>query len=201
MSATPAIPQPQTVAIAYIPVLHRGYRQFLESEKIDRLLLLNRESIPETIEYLKKDVRALSIEHVKTAIESWNLVDSVAVATFATLQELGKQSLGMQTSPSSPMNPALRIIMPDDDISEAVIAAYFPDSMIAHQPRPITLLPVFLRWDKKMLLQSKQSKLNNQLLLMRRSCDYSLKHIPPLASRPTGGDMSDASLPETANLL
>lgn len=121
-----------TTAVSYIPVLHRGYVEFLASQPIDRLLLLSPEVIPSSIEYLKKDVRAVPVRQMQKAVAGLELVPQVEIATVAQLEELAKTEEKM--------------LLPDDDSSRALVEQYFSNAQAAGR---ITFSPIFLRWDKK----------------------------------------------------
>ncbi len=116
------------ILVAYIPVLHEGYKKFLDSHKdADRLYLWGRDLIEES-DYLSKEIRALSPELTKMSIESWKLGFPIEILTKENINEITGFK-GM-------------ILMPDDDISHT-----FSDTYLANEK--VTFINVFLRWDRK----------------------------------------------------
>ena len=112
--------------VAYVPVLHEGYRQLLERHKQADLFILGDDLIGQ-FTYLSKEIRALDPVLIKSAIESWNIVPRVEV-----IMEEGFKNL--QSKYSS-------LIMPDEDIMHELADKYFTDHRI-------TFDKIFLRWDK-----------------------------------------------------
>jgi len=106
----------------YIPVLHDGYIRAFDRHPDATIGIFDREVINEHAEYLRKDIRALSPEDVKKAI--------MGLGRNATILGLVALSEAL-TAP---------IIMPDDDITRSISAAY-PGAEISVEP-------VFLRWDR-----------------------------------------------------
>lgn len=127
-----------TICIAYIPVLHQGYISFLSKHRLDKLLLLKPEVIPDSITYLHKDLRAVSADHMQSAIESLHLVKLVEVATKETLQEAGESEA--------------YFVLPSEDISEAVAEEYLDEAVNTGR---VNYSPIFLRWDKKTATETK----------------------------------------------
>lgn len=139
------------IALAYIPVLHRGYLEFLTSQPIDLLLVLSPDVIPKSIEYLRKDLRALSPEQIRSAVQSLGIVERVVIATPAILHELADTDD--------------QLLLPDEDISRAVVEEYALAHQLASQSARQTTnnaraiySPIFLRWDKKNVEESKVPK-------------------------------------------
>lgn len=123
-----------TTAVAYIPVLHQGYLKFLASQPIDTLLLLSPDTIPKEITYLHKDIRALSVEHMAKAVESLQVVGRVEIVTTDHLQSLA--------------DSGERILLPDDDVSRALVT-----ELGWQNSDRVTFSPIFLRWNKKNVKQ------------------------------------------------
>jgi dCMP deaminase len=113
--------------IAYIPVLHEGYRRFIESHaRGGRLFVVG----PELhIEYgpLAKDIRALPAELVAPAVAAWGICDEVAVLDALRARELAAQ------------HPHLT--MPAEDVSYRLAESFFERCEVRFDA-------VFLRWDK-----------------------------------------------------
>lgn len=105
----------------YIPVLHAGYIEAFNRHP-DAIIGIFNAEILSSVDYLRKDIRALSPEDAKLVING-----------------LGRKAVVMG---QSALDAALKepLIMPDDDISRSLMTAN-PDS-------DITLEPVFLRWDR-----------------------------------------------------
>lgn len=117
-----------SVVIAYIPVVHRGYLTFLDSQgPVDTIWILGSELIAE-FDHLRKDIRALSPEEVVKSLQvlrpQW--AEKIAVLTPTQLPAL-------QASVAT-------VYMPDEDIMHEIAAKYFPDL-------DVTYNSVFLRWD------------------------------------------------------
>lgn len=135
-----------TIAIAYIPVLHQGYLTFLRRQPLDRLLLLSPEIIPTSIEYLHKDLRAVGVLDMQRAIDGLTLVGQVELAVPEKLNELS--------------NTEDVLVLPDEDISRALVAQYFPGPEAATR---ITYSPIFLRWDKKTATEEKMPNIESEM--------------------------------------
>jgi len=115
------------VAVAYVPVLHEGYRRFLESHaRGGRLFVVGPELY---VDYrpLAKDIRALSADLVASAISAWGLCAEVAVLDANGARELAAQ--------------CPRITMPAEDVSYQLAERFFERCEVLFDT-------VFLRWDK-----------------------------------------------------
>jgi dCMP deaminase len=113
--------------IAYIPVLHEGYRRLLANHPETNICYVLGNSIIEQFPVLKKDIRRLDPQLAAFAIQSWPYIDARVV-------ERGFMST-IRTYADS-------IIMPDEDISHELADIYFPGIAITYDS-------IFLRWDKK----------------------------------------------------
>jgi dCMP deaminase len=111
--------------VAYIPVLHEGYRRFLARHGIDRPVYLIGRELREDYRPPAKDVRALDPERVARALEAWGYTAHVLTANNAA--EL------------SAKRPTLTL--PDEDDSHMVVERYFPRAAVRYDT-------AFLRWDK-----------------------------------------------------
>ena len=115
------------VIIAYVPVLHDGYRQFFEKHREDAdLYILGKELILE-FTHLAKEIRQLDPQLVKKGIEAWNIFENVFILDKESLREIVKARL--------------IVIMPKEDVTLQLWQQYFPK----HE---VFLNPIFLRWDK-----------------------------------------------------
>lgn len=116
------------IIFAYIPVLHDGYKKFIEKNlPTDRLFLWGQDLINES-DYLAKEIRALAPEYIKKSIDSWNLGIDVGVLNNTNLKEV------------TDFNG--EIIMPDDDISHN----FAEKSLVG---KKVSFDGIFLRWDRR----------------------------------------------------
>ncbi len=117
-----------TATIAYIPVLHSGYLDFLqelESAGVQHLLLIDRESIDESFR-LHKDMRALSVDEARRAVGAYDFSFDIQRFTFDRDLEQYQQ-----------------FVLPEDEVVRWIAEEY-----ITHDA-DIVWKDVFLRWDKK----------------------------------------------------
>jgi dCMP deaminase len=113
--------------VAYVPVLHEGYRRFFERHAEGaRLFVVGAELYVER-RALAKDIRALSAELVASAVASWEVYAEVAV-----LDEDGARALA-ETGP--------RVTMPAEDVSYGLAERFFERCEVRFDT-------VFLRWDR-----------------------------------------------------
>jgi dCMP deaminase len=128
------------VAIAYIPVLHKGYLDFLSelvAQGVQELFLIG-DSILEShdeLDYInRKDrLRALPIETVVTALSA---------VTELTVTELSPEMI-IQIQAGE-----ISIVTPREDIGEVIVQAYFQDVETEYKN-------VFIRRNKHMLRDEK----------------------------------------------
>jgi dCMP deaminase len=121
------------VVLAYVPVLHEGYRRFLERHGRDRRVFLIGPELHAGYRPLAKDVRALPAADAAAAIEGWRIASSVAV-----LDAVGAGRLAEEQD--------LALILPAEDVSYATVERHFPRAAVRYDP-------VFLRWDKTRTVQ------------------------------------------------
>lgn len=120
--------------LAYIPVLHAGYLEFLEknTKNTDEFYLIDpkwAQTLDPQLDYLRKEIRSLSPSQIKNILLSLYPKLKVNILNKKTLQELLKEK-------------DLKLIAPDEDISHVVIEKFFPKIKSQYSP-------IFLRWDKK----------------------------------------------------
>ena len=121
------------VLIAYVPVLHEGYRRFFERHHRDvKTLYIFGDSLIKKYDYLAKEIRQLSPDLVKKAVESWRLFDKVEI-----LEEKGLKNLEFE-----------EIIMPNEDVCKDLAKEHLSHSKVAFDN-------VFLRWDKHKSMEEK----------------------------------------------
>ena len=111
--------------IAYIPVLHDGYFQFLEKHKdAEKVFVFGEDLIKET-DYLHKEVRALDPKKMKHAVESLGVISEVHILVPSDIES----------------TYAEEICMPDEDVCRDLAEKYLKDKNVIFDP-------VFLRWDR-----------------------------------------------------
>lgn len=113
--------------IAHIPVLHEGYKKFLEANAEFSVLYILGRDVTNAYREIQKDIRAIDPELVKKAVAAWYPDKEITVATGETLGELGNDA---------------SVVMPDEDICRELAEKYF------HKER-VEFYPVFLRWDRQ----------------------------------------------------
>lgn len=114
--------------VAYVPVLHEGYRRFLSAHATGKPFYVIGRELHADYRPLAKDIRALDPELVASAVAAWGVASSARVldaAGAAALAEAGTS-----------------LVMPSEDVSYLVAEQYFPRN-------PVTFDSVFLRWDKR----------------------------------------------------
>lgn len=112
------------VVVAFVPVLHRGYMDFLERSGTKEVYLLEASDAPE-LEYLGREIRALRFEEAAKALEVFGFTVRRFSEAVDTLKASEKE-----------------LLFPDEDISHVVHEKYFTDKCV-------TFSETFLRWDWK----------------------------------------------------
>jgi len=125
------------IILAYVPVLHQGYRRFFEkyASEVQTLYLFGQELIQEFDHLSRKDVRALRPNDIRRAIQSWSLFQLVRIADRKTLRDI-------QSSKRT-------VIMPNEDECRELSEKYFGGCRVEFDS-------VFLRWDKSKSLAQKE---------------------------------------------
>lgn len=116
------------VLVAYIPVLHEGYRKFFEKHADVRTLYIFGADVIASFEHLVKDIRKLPPEFTKKAIDSWGIFDKVELLTAESIAKLAENKTPLVVS--------------DDDLTRELIEKYFKNN-------PVQEDTIFLRWDKR----------------------------------------------------
>jgi dCMP deaminase len=119
---------PERIAVAYIPVLHEGYRRFIERHATGGRLLLIPSDFVVGYRPLQKDVRVIDARLLAASIAAWGICHEVAVLTASLAVELAEQ--------------AHEFVLPDEDVSRMVVESYF-------SRKPVMYDSVFLRWDRR----------------------------------------------------
>lgn len=115
------------IVIAYVPVLHEGYRKFFEKHNdVSVAYILGIELIAE-FPYLAKEIRQIDPVLIKKALDSWKLVKKVVVLEKKILTTFSETKY--------------LIVMPNEDVMKTLWEKYFPKHEVA-------LDAIFLRWDK-----------------------------------------------------
>ncbi len=121
--------------VAYVPVLHEGYRKLFERHADARILYIFGKDVIVSFEHLVKDIRKLDPELVKKAVESWKMFDRVEILNEKTISELRDKKIPLVVS--------------DDDLTGELIQKYFSHN-------PIEKDTIFLRWDKRTSVEPMQ---------------------------------------------
>ncbi len=116
-----------TTLVAYVPVLHEGYRKFFEKYEGPKELFIFGPEITAEFSWLAKEIRQLDPILMQKAIESLGIFDNVAL-----LDATGAAALN---------NPEREVMLPDEDVSRELAQKYFPQARV-------TFDTIFLRWDK-----------------------------------------------------
>lgn len=120
------------VVVAYIPVLHEGYRRFLTAHARGRRVFLIGPELYADYRPLAKDIRCLDAGLVASAIASWEICSEVAVLDVARATRLAAEG--------PPMT------LPAEDVSYQVVERFFGRCAVRYDS-------AFLRWDKSRSVQ------------------------------------------------
>ncbi|MFZ1626924.1 MAG: deaminase [Candidatus Moraniibacteriota bacterium] len=116
---------PKKTIIAFVPVLHRGYRAFFERHADAESICLLGPEWTEDFPWLAKEIRALDAVEVKTALEAWQLGPRVRIVSKEDLARIETDL----------------VVVPDEDIMREIAALYL-------ETKQVVFDTVFLRWDK-----------------------------------------------------
>ena len=111
-----------SVAIAFVPVIHRGYVDFFK--KHPKLLVIGEEFYSE-FPKLERDIRSLAASDIAKALQSLGLSVEVELLTKASLREL----------------PKAAYVMPHDELSQSFAEKYLARHEVAFEN-------IFLRWNR-----------------------------------------------------
>lgn len=113
------------ILVAYVPVLHEGYRCFFEKNKdVEEIFVWGKDIIAEE-DYLAKEIRALDPELIVKSLESWNIFEKVSVLSKKEISKLKNKE----------------IVLPDEDVCRNFASKYLVDEKVEFDP-------IFLRWDR-----------------------------------------------------
>lgn len=135
-SATITPQQPYSVCV-YIPVLHRGYMNFLKKyQDAEQFFVFDGDVIAE-FDWLCKDIRSLSPAEVVAGLGAVLKEDGLKVPVrLLPLEQLLQMS----------EQDNLRIVMPDEDMTRTIAERYLASAEVMFDT-------VFLRWEKNNTLQ------------------------------------------------
>jgi dCMP deaminase len=120
------------VVVAYVPVLHEGYRRFLEAHARGRRMFVVGPELYADYRPLAKDIRCLDAELTAKAIAAWGICSEVRVLTLDEALLLASE------------DPCLTL--PAEDVSYRIVDRYFERCAVRYDT-------VFLRWDKSKSVQ------------------------------------------------
>ncbi len=145
------------IIIAYIPVLHRGYQEFLTKYPGADLYLLDKEELLdfEELEYLKKDIRVLDLSLAVRSIDSWEIFKIVKSIKLKELEKINYPS------------DKTKFIFTNDDIGQFVAAKFFSKN------KNKLFEPIFLRWDKNLI--NSQNEVPNDIVISRE--EFEQQHM------------------------
>ena len=116
------------IVIAYIPVLHSGYVDFLKRHRdATAFLILGSEQLKDFDHLVRKDIRALEPEQMLEALRSLNLFSDLRILNHELIRKI--------------LERKYRVVMPEEDESHHVAEKYFSQLHVEYDS-------VFLRWDK-----------------------------------------------------
>ena len=119
-------------AVAYVPVLHEGYRRFVERHASGRPFYVVGRELYADYRPLAKDIRALDPSLVADAVRSWGVCSSVEVLDVAAAGRLAASGASL--------------VLPAEDVSYQLVERFFARC-------PVRYDTVFLRWDKTRTVQ------------------------------------------------
>ncbi len=128
----------KTVAIAYVPVLHKGYLsflEFLEEKAVETLYLISDEILEshEDLDYINRKDRLRAVPHeVMKNILKENTKLHIKSLTLSSILALHESRT--------------RIIAPKEDINEFIVETYFGGHQVQYEN-------IFLRWNRDNLGQ------------------------------------------------
>lgn len=114
----------EKIIVAYIPVLHEGYKRFFDKyPKVKTLMLLGKDATKDYVP-IKKDIRALDPKIIKKSLDAWKRFKKISIINVRGLKRISAE-----------------VIMPDDEFNREVKEKYLENSKVIFDS-------VFLRWDK-----------------------------------------------------
>lgn len=120
--------------VAYVPVLHEGYRRFFEKYEGPKELYIFGTEFIQADRAMARDIRQLDPALMQKAVEALGIFERVSVLTpenAPALNEKGRE-----------------IVLPDEEVSRELAQKYFPQASVSFDS-------IFLRWDKHNALEEK----------------------------------------------
>ncbi|HEX3693357.1 MAG TPA: hypothetical protein VHU13_08435, partial [Solirubrobacteraceae bacterium] len=130
--------------VAYVPVLHDGYRRFVERHASGRPLHLIGPELYADYGPLAKDIRALPAELAAESIAAWGICSEVTVLDEGSAVELAACARTQVPTPDGTDRRGGRmgrIVMPAEDVSYLIAERFFERCEVLYDT-------VFLRWDR-----------------------------------------------------
>jgi dCMP deaminase len=121
------------IIIAYTPVLHRGYLDFFMKFGKGNTLLIPNKEVTDLIEYIWRDMRAMSQEEIMISLWALNSQDKNFKGTFSKMRIVGIDSIIKSLSDGE-------VIMPEEDISLEI-------KKLLPKDAKIRFVSAFLRWN------------------------------------------------------
>lgn len=115
------------IFVLYMPVLHRGYIEFFKAYSNVREAYVLGSDLLSSVDYFRKDLRALTPQQQQTAIQSLKMFEFVEILTTKNLKALD--------------TPKTELILPDEDICRELSGQL--------KIAKTSFYPVFLRWDRR----------------------------------------------------
>lgn len=137
------------VAVAYVPVLHAGYREFFTraaESGAEAIFLIGDDILAahDELDYInRKDrLRAIPVERMQKAL--------------AVLTELPVEILTLENISSL---EGVAIIAPQEDITDLLVREYFKDAVVER-------MPIFLRWHRDNTAEEKAVEAHRSITVM-----------------------------------
>jgi dCMP deaminase len=115
------------VLVAYVPVLHRGYIEFFNSYPAHKQIYVVGEELLASVDYLRKDLRALSPEVAVEVLKTFDQFEKVGILNQKDIETIDKVNF--------------EVVLPNEDISREVGKKFKKAKLSYH--------PIFLRWDRQ----------------------------------------------------
>lgn len=135
------------ILFAYVPVLHRGYEEFFAKYAGATLYLISREELLafEELEYLKKDIRVLSVAKAQQAIKSFDIFE---IVKSIKIDDIDKIIYSLKSTINAPEK--FQLIFTNDDIGHFLAEHFFASA------EEKIFESIFLRWDKNLMSEQKE---------------------------------------------
>ena len=120
--------------VAYVPVLHEGYRRFFDKYERPKELYILGPTLIFEFPWLAKEIRQLEPALMCKAIEALSIFDKVEILDPDKARSLNSEQY--------------TVVLPNDDVSQELSQKYFPKAQLIFDS-------VFLRWDKHNSIKEK----------------------------------------------